>query len=521
MSAERLAGEATPQGTRRGAEAFDAGARTLGRTGLTVSPVGFGGYRVRDDSPLHRRALADALRGGVNLIDTSTNYTDGRSEALIGTVLSHLVQAGEIRREQVVLVSKVGYVQGSNLQRVCERAQPYPEMVSLGPGHEGAHCIHPDFIAEQLHESLERLGVAKLDVLLLHNPEYALADAAAAGLSRGEALARYEDRLRRAFERLEQLCRDGLIGWYGISSNGFVEDPSDPRANALHRAVQIAVEVGGAEHRFAVAQMPMNLFELGAVLPGSTKDEPSEPTALQTALEHDLGVLINRPLNAFVRRGGGARLVRLAQGGEEPDPTQIDLQQSLAAVRKLEAAWATSLGKQILVDEDGQDAVDLFRWGQELSANLEQIADLAQWQQVRHQVIAPQLAQASSALLSALSGSMREQFVQWWTRYGTALHEVFAAVEASLRGRRQDLAHRVAQALDPHLPEPWRALPLSRKAVLTLLSSPVSSVLVGMRQPAYVHDIVALREHPIRLLSAATGPVDFEDLCASIAQIEV
>jgi hypothetical protein len=70
------------------------------------------------------------------------------------------------------------------------------------------------------------------------------------------------------------------------------------------------------------------------------------------------------------------------------------------------------------------------------------------------------------------------------------------------------------------LPAPWRALPLSRKAVLTALAAPVACVLVGMRQPGYVQDIATLREHPVRLLSAATGPVDLNAVAASIAQIE-
>ena len=54
-----------------------------------------------------------------------------------------------------------------------------------------------------------------------------------------------------------------------------------------------------------------------------------------------------------------------------------------------------------------------------------------------------------------------------------------------------------------------------------MLSAPVSSVLVGMRQPGYVHDMLALREHPVRLLSAATGPVPFDRLSASLAAIDL
>lgn len=195
-----------------------------------------------------------------------------------------------------------------------------------------------------------------------------------------------------------------------------------------------------------------------------------------------------------------------------------DARRALAAVRKLEAAWATGLGKRLRT-EDGHDAVDLFRWGQELSASLPAIQDLEQWQHLRHEIIAPHLGQTTRALLGALQGVAHEEFKTWWTRYGTALHEAFVSIERGLTSNRQGMARAVAERLDPHLPEPWRSLPLSRKAVLTLLCAPVTTVLVGMRQPGYVQDIVALRDHPVRLLSAATGPVDLAGLASDLAQI--
>ena len=258
---ERLAGRATVTGSRRGSESFEAGARVLGRTGLFVSPVGFGGYRVRDDAPLHRRALADALRGGANLIDTSTNYTDGRSESLVGAMLGSMVQQGELRREQLVVVTKVGYVQGSNLARARQRATPYPDMVEYQDGCW--HCIHPEFIVDQLRESLQRLGLQHVDVLLLHNPEYFLSDAANRGIA--DAQAKFDARCKAAFEQLEALVGDGLISWYGVSSNGFVEPSDETTSTSLDRMLALAEEAGGKDHHFAVAQMPMNLFELGAV----------------------------------------------------------------------------------------------------------------------------------------------------------------------------------------------------------------------------------------------------------------
>src|SRR6185295_15810937 len=93
------------------------GYTALGSTGLTTSRLGFGGYRIDSDDPEHGEALKKALREGCNLIDTSTNYTDGESERLIGTVLGDLIRKGELKREEIIVVSKIGYVQGSNLTR--------------------------------------------------------------------------------------------------------------------------------------------------------------------------------------------------------------------------------------------------------------------------------------------------------------------------------------------------------------------------------------------------------------------
>ena len=131
----------------------------LGRTGLTVCRLGFGGYRVNDDTPVHRSALERALAGGVNLVDTSTNYTDGGSERLVGRVVGDAIRRGRIAREEIVIVSKIGYVPGQNLARARERetaVRPFPEMVRYQP--DCWHCVHPAFLEDQLARSLDRLG---------------------------------------------------------------------------------------------------------------------------------------------------------------------------------------------------------------------------------------------------------------------------------------------------------------------------------------------------------------------------
>lgn len=169
-----LQGFATGAGTGEYSKRFAAlSYQRLGRTGLSASGAGFGGYRVDDRVPEHRQALAQALQSGINVVDTSANYADGGSERLIGNVLNDLAAQGKVGRDEVIVVSKGGYLQGENYdlsQKRREEGRPFPELVAYGEGLE--HCIHPRFLAEQISKSLERLKLEAIDCYLLHNPEY-------------------------------------------------------------------------------------------------------------------------------------------------------------------------------------------------------------------------------------------------------------------------------------------------------------------------------------------------------------
>lgn len=282
-----------PQG-RLPASAFT----TLGAGGPRVSRAGFGCYRVDDRVAEHRGALTFALRAGVNLIDTSTNYADGHSEILVGKVLKEL--AAEVPRGGVVIVTKAGYVQGTNQHLALERiraGKPWSEMTEYSP--DCWHCIAPDFLKDQLTMSLARLSMPKVDVMLLHNPEYFLDDAEHRGLSLADARDAFYDRVRRGLEELEEEVTAGRLGAYGISSNTFVAPHDRPDAVDLTRILAFAGP------GFKVIQLPMNPLELGARQPIHTPDGLS---VLDVARGAGLGVLVNRPFNAF----SGLGLVRFA-----------------------------------------------------------------------------------------------------------------------------------------------------------------------------------------------------------------
>ena len=69
--------------------------RTLGRTGLDVSLLGFGcgavgGLMVRGDPSDQERAVARALELGINYFDTAAMYGNGQSERNLGRVIKSL-----------------------------------------------------------------------------------------------------------------------------------------------------------------------------------------------------------------------------------------------------------------------------------------------------------------------------------------------------------------------------------------------------------------------------------------------
>jgi uncharacterized protein len=510
LKGRQLQGCATAQGTasyaarvigQSGDQALANGFVSFGTTGLTATRLGFGTYRVDTQQAEHREALKKALRTACNLIDTSTNYMDGDSERLIGSVLAELTALQELRREEVIVVSKIGYVQAENLKLAEAReksGRPYQDMVKYGEGIW--HCIHPEFLADQLDLSLDRLGLATLDVCLLHNPEYFLSAAAKKG---GEDLTAlrtsFYARLTEAFAYFESQVAAGRLQYYGVSSNTVTDQPDDPEATSLalmlDAAQAAAAAIGSAHHHFQVLQCPMNLFESGAATVANTG-----PSGRQTVLEHaqqtGVAVLVNRPLNAMPTAKSG--MLRLAELPLEGAP--VDLDRQLAAVGALEQEFRAAIAPSIQQTGQGSMPDEFFNWSHELQRIRTQIQGLEHWEQIEHRSIAPQINQVLQMLQRHLTGVVAEQWEAWRERYIPELLILLRGFRREATERSRARTAVVARAIDPLLPPPQRTATLSQKALWILAGTPgVTSVLNGMRTSEYVDDALAiLRWEPLK-----------------------
>lgn len=505
LAGTRLAGCATPGGT--GAYAARAlgnqltpknaafAYHPLGSTGLTTSRLGFGGYRIDSDEPEYRDALMKALREGCNLIDTSTNYTDGDSERLIGSVVGELIRKGELRREEMILVSKIGYVQGENLKRAQAREQagtPYPEMVKYGDGIW--HCLHPEFLAVQLDRSLDRLEIETLDICLLHNPEYFLSDAVHRGAGDLDQLrARFDERLEKAFAYFEAQVAAGRLRYYGVSSNTCTAEPTDPEATSLSRMLEAAkaaaVRAGRTTHHFRILQCPMNLFEAGALLTPNTGPDRTQ-TVLELAGKEGIAILVNRPLNAMPRKDRGG-MIRLAEPPADAPAVPFEAQQERVA--HLEEEYRRDLAPQIRHGGQGLAPAEYFRWAEELLRIRPLVQNLEHWEQIEGQMIAPHLNQVLRALAQHLTGETGDRWQAWRERYLPQLLALLEEMRREAARKSRENTNAIARAIDPLLPEERRRETLSRKALWVLASTPgVTCVLNGMRTRAYVEDSLGI-----------------------------
>ncbi len=125
--------------------------RTLGRTGMEVSEIGYGAWGIGGiqwtggDDAEAGRSLNLAIDQGLNFIDTALAYGAGHSEKLVGEVVRS-------RPEQIYLATKIP---PKNRQWPA-RAVPLQEVFSY------------DYMIECTEQSLRNLGVETIDLQQLH-----------------------------------------------------------------------------------------------------------------------------------------------------------------------------------------------------------------------------------------------------------------------------------------------------------------------------------------------------------------
>ncbi|MEW1771783.1 aldo/keto reductase [Streptomyces sp. NPDC086777] len=237
----------------------DSTTRTLGRSGIRVSALGFGCWAIggewqdatgqplgwgRVDDEESVRAVHRALDLGVTFFDTADTYGAGHSERVLGRALGG-------RRDEVVVATKWGNV--------------FDEETRTLTGHDDS----PAYVRRALTASLRRLGTDHVDLYQLH-----LSDA---------------DPTRAAELRdvCEELVGEGLIRAYGWSTDDparaavFAEGPHCTAVQHTLNVLQDAPRLLDTAEKFdlaAVNRSPLAMGLLGGrragAAPGDIRSRP-------------------------------------------------------------------------------------------------------------------------------------------------------------------------------------------------------------------------------------------------------
>lgn len=145
----------------------------LGSSDLWISEIGLGCMSLGTNERDAERIIHEALDRGINFMDTADLYDEGRNEEIVGKMIKD-------RRSDVILATKVGN------RRI--------------PGQEGwVWDASKGYIKSAVKDSLQRLQTDYIDLYQLH----------------GGTL---DDPIEETIEAFEELKKEGIIRYYGISS---------------------------------------------------------------------------------------------------------------------------------------------------------------------------------------------------------------------------------------------------------------------------------------------------------------
>jgi D-threo-aldose 1-dehydrogenase len=171
--------------------------RPLGRSPVRVTEVAFGAApignllaAVTDDAAA--AAVAAAWAGGIRTFDTAPHYGLGLSERRLGAALRHYP------REEYVLSTKVGRL-------LAPASEPYgqdTEGFAVPAAYRRVRDYSAGGVRRSLTASLDRLGLDRIDIALIHDPD-----------------EHGEQAFREAYPALEELRAQGLVRAIGAGMN--------------------------------------------------------------------------------------------------------------------------------------------------------------------------------------------------------------------------------------------------------------------------------------------------------------
>jgi aryl-alcohol dehydrogenase-like predicted oxidoreductase len=273
------------------------------------------------DDLLYRSVVGDYLSAAGNVFNTALSDRMQTSERALGRAIERLVREREIARDEIVVVSK-----GGALTPNPDRATSYTELQRdlyasyiesgiLDPSEViRGHSMAPGFLLDQIERSRCNLGLETLDYYLIQEPEIWL---------RKLGPDAFQNALRAAFEAMEEAVSRRWIGGYGVATwDGFLLPDSDRSHLSIVDLLEVALDVGQADHHFRALQLPYGLaMGEGAVIESQLGPDGHSRAILDSLRDTGTVIFASAPLYGGRLLGRVPGFVRDAFPEAESDAT--------------------------------------------------------------------------------------------------------------------------------------------------------------------------------------------------------
>lgn len=265
--------------------------------GLSLSSVGIGTYLGNPDEITDKlviESIKSSVKSGINVIDTAINYRSQKAERSVGKSISELVQSGDIKRDEIFISSKNGYITNDgdvneefwiNIQNTLVKTG----VIKSGDISSGYHCMTVPYLQDQLNRSLKNLNLECIDLMYIHN--------AAEGQLQDISKEEFMRNLRDVFEFYEKQRKDKVIQYYGMATwDCFRVVKEHPQYLSLNEIVKISNDVGGKDNGFRFIQLPYNMYLDQAFTLKNQEIDTIQHSILEAAMKLEIGVFASVPL---------------------------------------------------------------------------------------------------------------------------------------------------------------------------------------------------------------------------------
>eukprot|EP01080_Neovahlkampfia_damariscottae_P010449 gene10449-2971_t len=348
-----------------------------------ISPIGYSGYSLNLSEPEHQFSLQYAIQGGCNIIDTSPNYSDGESEHLIGIVVNGMIKDEIIKRNEVIISTKVGFY-NSNEGEEDEIIKKY-KMKQISSNTY--HSLSLEYISYSIKESLKRLNVSCIDILFLQLNE------------------ENDENLNEIFNFLENEIKNERIQYYGISFNKY----NYSKISKIISNVQ--------KDHFKFLQLPFNLIENESL------------NDLEKFKEKGFNILTNRP---FYSSNETIPILKLNLDEEFNENNLNEENENFNEfLEEFKKVTKEALEVELNFDQFSKNystnelpLTSNFQWIQILNSNLNKIKNISMFKNILEFEVHPKLNDTYYKLCDLKD----EKFLSWFSTYRFYLNQYFSVL---------------------------------------------------------------------------------------------